>query len=1534
MGIKQFSKFGFFMISIIIMMMPLLYSQKTRTLKEAYGENITLNEGHTLLPLISFSNGISYIDRDMLIRVLGGETYMNFGNFTILIEKYFIPTNMRVICLSIGWEEHANTTHSDIIFYKWIDDFLAATDQYGINVFFIFDFWKKVNGEYSWWIDFSTDKLELQKLLENSPSDTNEPILLIADLPYILEQFKEDLKQLYNYYGKHVSWKGMAFKGSDDITSFIPVNDLPRKIISNNYTLNNFLNSVFYLREMITDDTHLDGTKCRLWQQFRENEALLTFSSGYWQKSYPQNLSENQKIAMIFKANISANGFKLSWYGRRLGAPSELKLELYDVDISYNKVNTPPIEIVRIPTELIRMQTCWQPFVEFKSSLNKGATYSIVFSVEDSESFGKYEIYYKSWRVDDSMFLVSDGSSQQLNWQFQGSAIIWIKDMHNIDHIIYPFQDIGIFRNDRGNVKQIFQAPENITFNTIFLNVADRPYDENVATVKILRNSDNKVIARGTIDPSYTKGMYWWLPVPLESETFLEGKENYTLIVERMSAGEGWELHYLMTDPAVAGPQGNDKMLLFKLAYIDPILINFMRIGPPGRAGPEAGWPGAEYRTWWAQRYSISRTAPLVRVEVNIQKYGNPGNLTVRLREDDGTGLAPAKYDVEVMRIPATDIPDGRVWLSITGWNATLNAGKMYWIILSTDETQRGNGYWPWKIEYAYKFLIKRSDDAGASWVRPHEPAELYINLFTSEETFVVEPEYISRETFATDIKQVAQSFSLQNDTYVHGILIFLSRSHTDQNGLLIAEIRPDNGFDSPSEMVLTSGEIRMVENGVTFMGMQLVTFKHPYFLKAGVKYWLVIRGDKTSRIEPLAFAFHYPELSYGGTHFKTKITRDEGQNWYLPENREADLLFGLVKAPCNLRFFTAQELIADIKTYHIHDVYDEPIHGLNAYLNVQISNLQKRLVQWFKSYTGGRSWFSLYFNHPSILEEIQGWRELFSVIKVNNISKVCEIVTEFPKAMIIPELNIAQGKLSSIEVHYGTIFSKYPWPFMLFNLDDILLLEKMMKTNIASLWNTMKLMRYVGEPYGRSEDTVRVLLIGNEDTQVLAHYLLSIVNVTLARVDIDNNLSRFSNLKTYEVVILALDKYSAEQLTRDAQQRLKDFVEKGGGLVVMFDWPEWVNEVVGFNAMSEKISSGQISYVNYKHPILTSCTSIDWYNVYWNAYKIIQMSENATFIVRDSNGQPWISSNPYGLGLGILCGASSDNINELKYDYLTILTNAIFYAAKKGNILPAVWYGDHSKEKSLSDGTAYTISGKPGGPILLWFTGNNNEKLFEINLNANFFKIDTNGWVVLDATSWLPITMGNGTEIYIKIHTNPLTWLPIYIFNYTKDFNVLYSNLLVEAQKIYPNQALYEICPTLGQDVWLIVQSTVIPKEIKADTNPIRSVGEFSNLYKPSVDLYFYDKENRLTYIRFKAKEKNIIVRMIYEETRPPFYMLEENKQFIYALLILSFVLVELYAFSRARSKVSGEQSKNRKTIDVHSNHYKKSFNSTKRNK
>jgi hypothetical protein len=97
-------------------------------------------------------------------------------------------------------------------------------------------------------------------------------------------------------------------------------------------------------------------------------------------------------------------------------------------------------------------------------------------------------------------------------------------------------------------------------------------------------------------------------------------------------------------------------------------------------------------------------------------------------------------------------------------------------------------------------------------------------------------------------------------------------------------------------------------------------------------------------------------------------------------------------------------------------------------------------------------------------------------------------------------------------------------------------------------------------------------------------------------------------------------------------------------------------------------------------------------------------------------------------------------------------------------------------------------------------------------------------------------------------------------------------------------------------------------------NAHPAKNVKRLSSiLYDFNEDSYFYDNENQLTYIRAKASGRDATVRIIYGETKPILYTFEENKQFMYALLILSFVVVELYALNRTRSRATDKQKKNR---------------------
>lgn len=1512
-------------ILIIFLLLPLASFQSTYSSKTIL-DSIVGPQYSPFSKVFTFSNGITYVDFNMLRSLLGNDT-MSQENFSRFIEEYFIPTNVRLVGLSVGWEEHANTTLSDIPHYYWVDNFLSATDRYGIGVFFNWGLGMPSAKVHSWWDDFFTSRPELRSIFWNGTIiDGGEPNTLTTDPEIVKEQLKEDLKQLFDYYGKHSSWIAVAFGRLGSPTTYAQYNKTLADFLLNS-TLYNFFNTIYYLRDVDSEGNHLDGTKDKIWEAFNETRPLMVFSSGSVQVSRPVDIYGASIARVDFKMNETLKGFRASWYGYCIGTPKDLILELHNQTDSSSVFRIEPLEKVKIPTDHIGREPGWQPFVEFNSSLIEGGAYSLIFKAEAGNVTNKYQLYFREYRTDDSAFF-STADMNSGKWQFQGSGILWIKDLDNNDKLIYPFQIRRVQLNEGGNLEQPFRSPGNITFNTIFIFVSDRPYDENVATIKIIRKSDGQVVGNGTIRPEYTKGMYWWLPVPLESEVRLEESEDYIVRLERMINGTGWQWSYIITDPPAAGFQGQAKVFLFKLAYLDPIFINFMRISPTP-LGPETGNPGVEYDTWYAQRYPISKNASLLYIEVNVEKYGNPGDLVVRLREDNGTGQAPSDEDLQAITIPENTISVGRTWVNVTGWDVSLQAGRMYWIILSTTEAPKGNGYWAWKTEYAYEFMIRRSRDRGRIWQTIHEPCEVFIKLVTTSEVFRVEPAYVQGKVI-TDRNLITQSFFLNNDATIYGLLLFLNRESSDYNGLLEAQIRTDSGFDSPSPMVLMQGKLNMVEDGVTFKGLQYLDLDYPCSLKAGVKYWLVLKANARAGIDVIVFGFHDPEVSYGGTQYKAKVSIDGGSTWGSIYGGEWDLLFGLVSSPFKPYRFTTDELAKDIEIYHTHTLAEEPLRGWNDYLTIQTSDFQKELIQWFDSYTQ-RNWFSLDPNPPRIIQEVRGEQELFSVLDVDDnistfgVKAIKATYLGFPKVEIVPLLTLKPDALNAVKTYYDEILPACPKPITLLNIDRILALNDT-KKSMTQIWDTLGSIVYEGEYFGKEKGVLNVLFYGDQDSLTFAQSLTSTVNITFARVSDDYNLSRFYDFRTFNVIVWASDKNSMELVTQSAQKRVKNFIDKGGGFVLLSPWAEWADEIVGYRCLDQKIVSGSIGYIKYDHPIIKPYTNMKGYICIWSGIRIIPEGTSTTYvIVKDTNNQPCISTAAYGSGRSVLCGKPESVSNVSGNGYVAILTNAVFYAAGKEDCLPILWNGGFSQETASRDKVGYSLTGKAGGPILLWLKNTGPTTTFEISLNASFFQLDPAGWIALNAANWLPVARGQGSNVSIKLEVANISWAPIYIMNYTKDLDIIYSNAPIEVENAYPNQAIYEVNATRLQAIYLAIKSTwpsqgvfignysvqqaymlingtmPPPQTFLAHTATvilgIRIVPKAYSL--PSFDsadypnLWFYDSENKLLYIKIMTAIGEQNVREMFEIKRP--LLVLEYSYILSVVFVFCSVVAEL---------------------------------------
>jgi len=209
------------------------------------------------------------------------------------------------------------------------------------------------------------------------------------------------------------------------------------------------------------------------------------------------------------------------------------------------------------------------------------------------------------------------------------------------------------------------------------------------------------------------------------------------------------------------------------------------------------------------------------------------------------------------------------------------------------------------------------------------------------------------------------------------------------------------------------------------------------------------------------------------------------------------------------------------------------------------------------------------------------------------------------------------------------------------------------------------------------------------------------------------------------------------------------------------------------------------------------------------------------------------------------------------KDSYLVLLNNAIFYAAKKENLIPAWWYQSTYKDRHpWHSELRYSVNGKPGGPILLWLSNNNQTTTFEMHLNASFYGIDPNGWLAIDVQRWKVVAKGMGQDIAINVTVPAESWMPIYIMNSTSNLKAEYSNLPLKAEETSRNSANYTVQGFQNQTGWLVISATRPPVNVVANTTGVLSQAEtLSSLNSSATSQgWYYDPTWKLLLVRFKT--------------------------------------------------------------------------------
>ncbi len=1446
------------------------------------------------------------------------DNQMNYEGFVSAIEKYFLPQNIHFVLLwTTVWQDHANTSSQNIVYKSWIDDWLTACDIYGISNVFYLRQWAATSPEPSWDWDVYQQFPDMQTFNKSGyPINPNTARQIIPgtkkpggwyapDDPRFFYQLKEDLKQLYSYYGEHPSWVGIGTHFGDYGT-YGARDTSTRDVGWGNFTIRNFADSIFYLRDVNATGYHHDGTKCKIWEMFIENENPIKLESVNWQDTEPLDIyggteTGGRAVALKLEAPANLDGFKIIWWGRKVGSPpNPLRIELYQNDGAYEDIppygeDRPkglgsPIEFVDVPT--VTTVDEWQMPIQFTSKLAKGSYYWLVFHSSAGDTSNKYQVYKRDFKYDESTArYVTNGYASY--WAYVGSAILKIQDLNGDDLKIYPYQKLSISTNAGSSFEQLFTAPKNMTINTVMVHVSDRFYDEGYTLIKIIRVSDNAVLAVGNLTQVLMNGLYYWVPIPLDTRITLTKSVQYKLRIEK-AVGYAWQFHRIKTIPISESFGGSIDYLIglpnhdlcFKLAdFGETVFENYIHMTEICAYGAEVSKLGITDKYWVAIRFKLSYDGPFTSFAFKVlQKYGTPADFVISLYA--GNMTTPTGSALESHTIAAADVP-APGWINVTSWTHSMTAGDYYWIVQRMASPSPSSGYRTARVPNPINHYWVWTDDGGATWkhmTQEGDVGDFILRATTANEVFASEPDErkVGSDTILSDSKWLAQSFNVPVNSQVKGFFVGLERFSGDRGSPVFLEVRSDSGYDTPSTTVLMKGSIEY--NETTHDSLHYIDLEYPLNLTVGVKYWIVFRSTKNAGTGIPVYFFKVPQESYGGTDYHVKRSTDSGNTWSLVSDLEGDIIFAPVKPVTNLEVYNTSQLSSDIDSYHVHRWTDEPLVGWNSYLNVKTTEILFKTAEWFTGYAGrkmiafdvttmrmiesinslnhnylinfgvpspaGKPPSGDYFKNDAMVK-MHGW---LAPLKASSIN-------EYPwSSWGNPQDNTGYITPEQIRTYYLMTYPLLAPALHIFDVSSAATPNRGLSNLTQQKWSRafgeiLSRMRYYGGYYGIEKGAVNVLLIGDMDVGIVPQFLTPALNITMVgfiSINGDYNLTRFRDFSQFDVIAFWAGRPSMSQLSSSAQERIKNFVNNGGGIVSAGTWATWANAMFGDGA------GGDGTILPPEH-------------VVWKPYT------NDDFI----DTRPHICSRDYGLGRGVHISPKK-SIGKMGTDpaiygaprdsWLVMFTNSIFYAAGKESNIPAWWYPKYKDLHSWHDQIYYSIDGRPGEPVLLWVSNNATATNFEIHLNASFYGVDRSGWIAIDVQSWRVVAKGSGTDININVNVPAKSWMPIYIMNSTSSLSKLYSNTLVIGQNVTANTTSYTLKGPYNQTSWLILNSTKTP--IRVSANNTGALPQHTQLIMlnatSTLNGWYYDEVNNLLYVKFKTTSA-VIVEVVHPSEPPP---------------------------------------------------------------
>ena len=1431
-----------------------------------------------------------------------------------VIQQYFVPSAINFVFLDIGWDGKANasTTQAAGGYESWVNNWLYASNQFGIDNIFFTKQWGYFFGSPSW----------DQDLLNEYPSTATVNALGVdvpmngcsgcitssgwTDAsPLVYRAYEADLKQLYTWYGNYTNWIGFGEGSTGDRNNYAQTGGtIKTSRPFDNFTIGMYADSVFFQRNINTATGKYlsDGTASKIWSMFLSDQPNVVLSVGAQEYSETYDIyASSSSPAMPFYVpfgDSQSSGFKLLAYLQTSGTPTgSLAATLYPDDMidRYNASYYPS------PVSSQPLQTVAVSGVSSSASW-VSATFSVPLVGGDY-----YWVKFSSGTSSGDPYVVTTNEGAQCG--------CWIKSLSGqnvtIDTILNNNGNNWEVGNGAGTI--YFEVNQISKANEVNFIASDRGYDPTNITISI-EYPNGTVLTTAKISQAITKSICYG-EYQFASTVILVPSIKYQMVFSALGGGDVWSVTQDFfadyANPASAGYLGQGYYPIFQIGYqkVNFAASDFVSYTTTTDLFASPGYRGD---TEDAIRFTAAQSENLQSITIEVIKADSVSNavLNVTLQADvggthpAGTAIAQATATLASINSSFKAGPTNSgyyTWVNMTfaakpGHTLALTSGTNYWIVMASPQ-----GYFVGlnRLVNPYKEPMFMSQNGGSTWGSPADgPSSFSYTIHTSGETYNNAVLGTDEFEFGTG-NGFAQSFESPTSFQLKGIISQFSASN---RYTVTMTIQSDSGSDSPSGHILD----KVVSVGSTEY------FDFPVNITASTKYWMVYSIACLAPCSNPARAWYQvyglgqgSVNDYGGTtlHYEYLV----GSTWTSPSySARGDMPFILIGTDVTVHVYNTETLATEIEGENAQST-SYPPQGWNQFLNYNqaqinynltqmISALSGRAFVWLNAMDGNVISASPNFNPEYSLVQAGGSGGGFGCVSspscggrsgywigdANN--KIEGILGSSDQANVIgwssfgaegdnvggvtPEDLNQQYLIELPQLASSSILTANDWCWGLscHGIDNFTQTAPMSK--FGTILNRMV---YTGGYYGTSASTVKVLWIETSDDLAVPAYLESAANIRLDS-KWDSNLTQFGNLQQFNVIV---NPQNIESITASAESRVIAFVKAGGGIVEDSPPATWEDHIMGLSPVSSGCCTAPYS-VFAGNKITEPYTSLPRYVPYWSGSFTKMSNESAIFDVTDANGYPVVSSNNYYLGRGVFVDMDAARLQYDSYgdSYMTLLMNGVLYAAHQDSKIPAIWTTTYATTQPWNQ-LVYTVDGSAGHPLLWVSSNSSSSQVFDIHLNATFYGI-TGSWIAINMQNMSVIASGSGSDVHIHATIKAFDWLPIYIISRPGNLQPVYSTASITSSSASSSGGQYATSGPHDASSWLVLSMASPPLSVTSSksSDVLPALSTLSALNSSKIGDYctsiasgggcnsftylnqqgwYYDSSNSLLYIHFQ---------------------------------------------------------------------------------